>query len=402
VTTRPVQVLVIDQARGVWGAQRYLLRLAPLLHERGVELTLAGPRSLELHQAWLDAGLRAVHLDAPVERSIRNAGRPGVAGIVREAGNGLQAARRIARLARDGGYDVLWANGHWTHLDTGVAGKMSRTPVVLHLHEEAVPGLGRGLRSAAVLAATRTVAVSRAVAAGLPPFAAGRVDVIPNGVDTQAMSPPSAAQARRMRDQLGIAADELLVLAATRLDPSKRIEDLISCVAGLKDRRIRLVIAGSTSGYPDYEGRVREQGAALGETVRFCGNRDDMAALFGASDVVVHTGTVEGMPLTLIEAQACGTPVVAYDVAGVAEAMVDGSTGFLVPPCDVAGLRDAVRRLADDAALRAAFGEAARAHVLAHHGIETQAERNVEVLAQTCGRPRPAGAASRAMTRTDG
>ena len=397
MTRRPVQVLVLDQARGVWGAQRYLLRLAPLLRERGVELTLAGPQSLELHQAWLDAGLEAVHLDAPIERSIRNSGRPGVVGIVREGRKGLQAARRIARLATDGDYDALWANGHWTHLDTGVAGRMSRTPVVLHLHEEALPGLGRGLRSAAVLAATRTVAVSRAVAAGLPALDAARVDVIPNGVDTQAMSPPSQSQARRTREALGVAADELLVLAATRLDPSKRIEDLISCVAGLGDRRIRLVIAGSTSGYPDYERRVREQGAALGEAVRFCGNRDDMAALFGASDVVMHTGIVEGMPLTLIEAQACGTPVVAYDVAGVAEAVVDGRTGFLVPPCDVAGLRDALRRLADVAALRAAFGEAARAHVLAHHCIDTQAERNAAVLAEMCGRPLPA-VASRVAT----
>jgi glycosyltransferase involved in cell wall biosynthesis len=397
-----VQVLVLDQARGVWGAQRYLLRLAPLLRERGIELTLAGPRSLELHQAWLDAGWEAVHLDAPIERSIRSSARPGVAGIVREARNGLQAARRIARLATDGGYDALWANGHWTHLDTAVASRLSRTPVVLHLHEEALPGLGRGLRSAAVLAATRTVAVSRAVAAGLPAFAAGRVDVIPNGVDPQAMSPPSQLHARRTREALGIAADDVLVLAATRLDPSKRIEDLISCVAGLDDRRIRLVIAGSTSGYPDYERRVREQAAVLGENVRFCGNRDDMAALFGASDVVMHTGIVEGMPLTLIEAQACGTPVIAYDVAGVAEAVVDGGTGFLVPPCDVAGLRDAVRRLADDAALRVAFGEAARAHVLAYHRIETQAERNVAVLADMCGRPQPVSSASAVVVKGDG
>jgi glycosyltransferase involved in cell wall biosynthesis len=386
VTTRPLKVLVVEQARGVWGAQRYLLRLAPLLRERGVELTLAGPRALELHQAWLDAGFAAVHLDVPIERSIRNAGRPGFAGIVREARNGLHTARGIARLAHDGGYDALWANGHWTHFDTSVAGRLSRTPVVLHLHEEALPGLGRWLRAGAVSTATRAVAVSRAVASGLPRFAAGRIDVIPNGVDTQAMSPPSDAQARRTRDDLGIASDELLVLAATRLDPTKRIEDLISCVDAVGDRRIRLVIAGSTSGYPEYERRMRELGAALGESVRFCGNRDDMAALLGASDVVIHTGIVEGMPLTLIEAQACGTPVIAYDVAGVGEAVRDGITGYLAPPRDVTRLSGALRQLADPA-LRAQMGAKARVHALAHHGIEAQAERNVAVLAEMCGRP---------------
>jgi glycosyltransferase involved in cell wall biosynthesis len=124
----------------------------------------------------------------------------------------------------------------------------------------------------------------------------------------------------------------------------------------------------------------------FGDAVQFCGNRDDMAALFGASDVVVHTGTVEGMPLTLIEAQACGTPVIAYDVAGVGEAVRDGVTGFLAPPCDVPRLGDALRRLADPA-LRTKMGAAAREHALAHHQIETQAERNVAILREMCGRP---------------
>ena len=384
MTARPMRVLVVDQARGVWGAQRYLLRLAPLLRERGVELILAGPRSLEMHQTWLDGGFQAVHLDLPIERSIRSAGRPDRARVAREARSGLEVARRIARLARDAGFDALWANAHWTHFETSVAGRLCRTPVVLHLHEEAVPGIGRWLRAGAVRTATCAVAVSRAVASGLPRSAAERVRVIVNGVDTHAMSPASAEQARRTRDALGIAPDELMVLAATRLDPSKRIEDLIACVRAPGDRKIRLVVAGSTSGYPDYERRVREEGAALGQAVQFCGNRDDMAALFGASDVVVHAGTVEGMPLSLIEAQACGTPVIAYDVAGVAEAVVDGATGLLVPSRDVSRLRDALHRLADSAALRAGFADAARTHVLTHHRIEMQADRNLGVLTDIC------------------
>jgi hypothetical protein len=63
-TTR---VLVVEQARGVWGAQKYLMRLAPLLSESGVDLTLAGPSSLEVHDAWRDAGLRSVALDIRVD-----------------------------------------------------------------------------------------------------------------------------------------------------------------------------------------------------------------------------------------------------------------------------------------------------------------------------------------------
>ncbi|PXW99123.1 glycosyltransferase family 4 protein [Mycolicibacterium moriokaense] len=383
---RPLNVLVVEQGRGVWGAQRYLLRLAPLLRERGVELTLAGPRSLELHQLWLNSGFRAVHLNVPIDRSIRGSAGPSVSGIAREGYDGLTVARRIAALARSGGYDALWANGHWTHFDTSVAGRMSRKPVVLHLHEEALPGLGTWLRTGAVRLASRAVAVSHAVAAGLPQSTSERVHVIPNGVDAQAMS-PGDQDTTRLRAELRIPDGGLMVLAATRIDPTKRIEDLIECQRSLNDPRVHLIIAGATSGFPDYERRVREDASRLRNAVTFCGNRDDMTALFRASDVVVHAGTVEGMPLTLIEAQACAKPVIAYDVAGVAEAVRDGLTGILVPPTDVTGLTGALRGLVADATRRAEMGAAARLHVMAHHRIETQADRNVAVLAAVCGRP---------------
>jgi len=309
-----------------------------------------------------------------------------LAGIAREARNGLMVARRIATLGRSGDYDALWANGHWTHLDTSVAGRLARRPVVLHLHEEAMPGVGSWLRAGAVMLASRAVAVSHAVAAGLPDFAAERVRVIPNGVDTQLMSPGNLGTSG-LRAKLGVADDAVMVLAATRLDPTKRIEDLVACQRSLNDPRVHLVVAGSTSGFSDYERRVRTDASTLRETVTFCGSRNDMTALYRACDVVIHTGTVEGMPLTLVEAQSCGKPVIAYDVAGVKEAVHDGSTGILVPATDVALLTRALRELVNNPARRAEMGAAARVHALAHHRIEIQADRNASVLTDMCGRP---------------
>ncbi len=125
--------------------------------------------------------------------------------------------------------------------------------------------------------------------------------------------------------------------------------------------------------------------------ITFCGNRDDMTTLFRASDVVLHAGIVEGMPLGLLEAQSCGKPVVAYGVAGVPEATLDGVTGLLAQPRDVTGLAAALRTLADDHRLRAEMGAAARAHTLAHHRIETQAQANAAILTEMCGAPRAMG-----------
>jgi glycosyltransferase involved in cell wall biosynthesis len=392
---RPLRVLVLDQCKGVWGAQRYLLRLAPLLRAYGVELVLGGPRNLELHDAWLAAGLVAVDLDLPIERDLRSGGRPTLAGIAREARKGVRAARLIAGAARAGDYDAIWANSHWTHVDGSLAGRLCRKPVVLHLHEEAIPGLGQRLRGAAVRVAARTVAVSHGVAAGLPEGARKRVCVIPNGIDTEAMSPATEndqAELRHVRDGFGIGVDDVMVLAATRIDPTKCIEDLIAVIRAVDDPRVRLVVAGVTSGYPDYERDMRAMADQVPDRlVTFCGIRDDMATLFRASDVVLHAGTVEGMPLGLLEAQSCGKPVIAYDVAGVPEATIDGVTGLLARPRRVADLAAALRRLADDRRLRDEMGVAARAHVLAHHRIETQSRRNAAVLAELCGAPRVMG-----------
>jgi glycosyltransferase involved in cell wall biosynthesis len=393
VSSRPLKVLVLDQAKGVWGAQRYLLRLAPLLHELGADLTLAGPRLLELHDAWRQAGFDAVPLDIPTERDIRDQGhRPTISGIAREGRGGVRVARMIARMVRDGGYDAIWANAHWVHSDATLAGRMCRTPVVLHLHEEAIPGLGQWLRAAAVRMATQTVAVSDAVAAGHPALVRRRVRVIPNGVDVTAMSPESSANGDRrhaLRASLGVGDDDVMVLAATRLDPSKRIEDLLTAVRSLGDPRVRLVVAGTTSAYPEYERRVRAEAEALpAGQAHFCGRRDDMADLFRASDVVVHAGMIEGMPLGLLEAQACGKPVVAYRVAGVPEAVLHETTGLLATPGNADDLGGALSRLVADPALRAQMGASARAHVLSHHQLEVQAARNMEVLTEMCAASR--------------
>jgi glycosyltransferase involved in cell wall biosynthesis len=384
-------MLVLDQCLGVWGAQRYLLRLAPLLAESNIELVLGGPRNLELHDAWRAAGLDAVGLDLPIERNLRSNGRPTLGGIVEEAQKGLSAARRIASAARAGDYDAIWANSHWTHVDATVAGRLCRKPVVLHLHEEAMPGLGQRLRGAAVRLATRTVAVSHGVAAGLPESARKRICVIPNGVDTEAMSPATDDDhdgLRRLRASFGIGDDDVMVLAATRIDPSKCVEDLIETIRAVDDPRVRLVIAGSTSAYPEYECGVRAKAMGLpAGRITFCGNRDDMVSLFRAGDVVLHAGIVEGMPLGLLEAHSCGKPVIAYDVAGVPEATIHSVTGLLAPPREVTGLTSALRTLVGDRALRIEMGEAARSHVLAHHRIEHQAARNSALLREMCGGP---------------
>lgn len=382
-----LRVLVLDQGKGVWGAQRYLLRLAPLLREYGVELTLGGPRTLDLHQVWRDSGFEAIDIDLPTERNVRKGDRASLSALVSEGAAIPDVARRIARVVRDGDFDAIWANGHWTHLDAALAGRHTGVPTILHLHEEAMPGIGTWLRAGAVRIASRTVAVSNAVADGLPRAVRRRVDVITNGVDTEELSPSSdRSDAGRLRTELGVGGDDILVLAATRLDPCKRIEDLVDAIAAVSDPRVKLVVAGVTSGFPEYERDVLAAAQRkAGSRIVFCGHRDDMVDLLRGADILLHAGMVEGMPLGMLEAQACGVPVVAYRVAGVPEVVSHGATGMLAMPGQVEDLTRCLRTVLDDSDMRRSMASAARYSAVIRHGITLQARRNAELLATACG-----------------
>lgn len=394
MSSGPIRVLVIDQGKGVWGAQKYLLRLAPLLRRRGIELTLGGPEALELHGAWRDSGMSVEALPVPIERNIRVNGRPSVSRLLREGAGVRAVARSIGDAARRGSYDLLWANAHWIHMDVSIASRTAGLPAVLHLHEETEPGLGSWLRAGAVRLATHTVAVSQVVANGVPAPARQRVSVIPNGVDTDYYAPGTPADSpavKRIRTEFGIADGELMVLAATRIDPSKRIEDLVTAVLSLDDPRVRLVVAGTTSGFQDYQRNVVEDSIhRAGSQVTFCGPRGDVRDMLRASDVLLHAGVIEGMPLGILEAQACGVPVVAYSAAGVPEAVQDGTTALLAPPGDVDELGRLLRRVTADSGLRARMAAAARLNATARHDIELQADRNAELITELVGRTRAA------------
>jgi glycosyltransferase involved in cell wall biosynthesis len=94
--------------------------------------------------------------------------------------------------------------------------------------------------------------------------------------------------------------------------------------------------------------------------IHLLGYRADAHELLAGLDVFVLPSHFEGLPLTVLEAMHRAVPVVAYDVGGVAEAVVDGETGFVVPPGDEEALVDQVRRLVEDPDRRATMGTNAR------------------------------------------
>ncbi|MER7483427.1 glycosyltransferase family 1 protein [Streptomyces sp. NPDC126510] len=200
-------------------------------------------------------------------------------------------------------------------------------------------------------AADLTLAPSGAALHDLETHGVPRVRLWPRGVDTERFRPDRRDDAlRRALAPNG----ELIVGYVGRLAPEKQVE-LLAGACGLKG--VRVVIVGEGPSRPGLE-------QALPGAV-FLGRRtgDDLARIFASFDVFAHTGPFETFCQTVQEAMASGLPVVAPAAGGPLDLVAHGRTGLLVPPHDAAAVRDAVRSLAADAGLRAAYGTAGRATV---------------------------------------
>ncbi|MBI3216177.1 MAG: D-inositol-3-phosphate glycosyltransferase [Mycobacterium sp.] len=191
----------------------------------------------------------------------------------------------------------------------------------------------------------------------------GRIDVVHPGVDLQTFSPGDRAQARA---ELGLAPDESVVAFVGRIQPLKAPDVLLRAAAQLPS--VRVVVAGGPSGsglaVPD--GLIK-LAAELGITDRVTflppQTRQGLVALYRAADLVAVPSYSESFGLVAVEAQACGTPVVAAAVGGLPVAVRDGVTGVLVDGHDPGDWADALRTLlARDPAELAAMGSAAVAH----------------------------------------
>jgi glycosyltransferase involved in cell wall biosynthesis len=182
------------------------------------------------------------------------------------------------------------------------------------------------------------------VDSGLPP---GRVRTIWNGIDLDAF--PYKGPSRGGP-----------TVAVARLSPEKNIANLLRAAALVRDAdpEFRLEIAGDG---PCREDLVQlAQDLNLGMAVRFLGEVRDIPALLGRSQMFVLPSKSEGISLTLLEAMACGLPVVATRVGGNPEVVIDGETGFLVPSDDSPALARAILTMRQDGAKAAQMGRSGR------------------------------------------
>ncbi|MFL5902051.1 MAG: glycosyltransferase [Solirubrobacterales bacterium] len=293
-----------------------------------------------------------------------------------------QALLKLIRAARAFKPDIV-------HTHTAKAGFLGRQaalavrprPVVVHTYHghvlEGYFGAAKArlyleLERALARVSDRLLGVSQATVDDLvrlgvaPPE---RFRVLPLGLDLDPLAEPDERLRAASRSELGIGAEEILLVYVGRIVPIKRLDLLLRALAQARESepRLRLAVVGDGDERPQLERQAAELGIAA--DALFLGYRRELRPTFAAADVAVLSSDNEGTPVSLIEAAAAGLPAVATDAGGVGE-VVTGDTGIVVRRGDVAALASALVEMAADAQRRERCGRVARQRALDRYGAE--------------------------------
>lgn len=360
----PARLLFAPNSAEIGGANRVLLNLLDHLPRDRFEPWSLVPGRGPLRAALRARGVRTVSFDSVTP--------------ARRGGSARQLVALVALAARWAGrrVDLLHAQGPLSYRLAALA--IPAAARLCHFH---APPHAEGLRWAFRRRPDRLVACSDGVARALG-AALGRADlelpvtVVRNAVDVERWRPGAAGAVTAGRE---LPPHQHLVLLSGSLGPHKGVEDFLALSVALAAEfpTALFVVAGE-----DFAGRgayraemqARASETGLGGRIHFTGFLADPLPLVQSCALLVLPTRSEGLSQALLEAAACGKPVVAYDAPGVDEVVVGGRTGILVPHGDVAALAAAVRRLLGDTAERAAMGRAARDHVERDFPLRRQVE----------------------------
>jgi glycosyltransferase involved in cell wall biosynthesis len=207
---------------------------------------------------------------------------------------------------------------------------------------------------------------------------AAHAEAVRNGRDPAVFRPDPAAR-ERIRAELGVPWDRVVIIAVSRLVWHKGYPELAAAMRSVPGAELWVVGERLDSDRgADMAALLRASG--LGYRLRMLGYRTDIPALLAAADIFTLPSRFEGLPMSVIEAMLTGLPVVATNVRGPAEQVVDGVTGLSVPAGDAPALGSALGRLARDPDLRAGMGQAGRQRALDCYDEAKVLSRTLDLL----------------------
>jgi glycosyltransferase involved in cell wall biosynthesis len=301
---------------------------------------------------------------------------------------------QVRRLVRGRRPVIVHAYFFWSILYARILKKLGVVPRLVENRED--HGFNWGRHEYALLRSTcsapdRVICVSdsvRRTVIGRERLDPERTVVVWNGIEPA----PEGARDLDLRRALGFGAEDLVVGMVANLNrPIKGVGYFLDAIPAILREvpAARFLILGRGEG----EGPLREKARALGveDRVVFAGFRKEIERFYRTMDVSVLTSLSEGLSLTLLESMGHGLPVVVTRVGGNPEVVIDGETGFLVPPRDASLFAERVVRLLRDPDLRERMGRAGRARVESHFTLRDAARRYVTIYENVIEGPPNAG-----------
>jgi glycosyltransferase involved in cell wall biosynthesis len=346
----PLRIAIVCEYPTLNGGERSLLAMLPFWSTRQLQPFVLAPREGLLAGEMRRLGVAHVSLD-----------------LHGELGSRLPRVERERRLLSACGSvqpDLVHANSLAMGRLTGGISNRIAVPCTAHLRDilrltrTAITHLNHNERLIAVSHATRSFQISQ----GIDP---ARVFVIHNGIDTGEFRP----QPRNgwLREELGLPPAALLIATVGQIGLRKG-QDVLAAAAAINASSLReahYLLVGERYSTKD-ESRVFEQNvvrqfaeAGIAHRLHRLGYRRDVPRLLNEIDLLVHPARQEPLGRVLLEASACGRPIVATDVGGTTEILRDRESALLVPPDDASSLAASIRTVLLDSALAARLGSAA-------------------------------------------
>lgn len=305
-------------------------------------------------------------------------------------------------LSRKQKFAVIHA--HWllpNGFISAVVNRLLKIPFVITLHgsDIFVSKLNPIFKSMAKWTLKHAAMVTSVTPTFLPELAALGVPeekrcMIPNGVTPSVFSIPSQKRITNLRETLSIPENDLVVFALGRIVLKKGFDVLIQALPRVqkKVRNVTVIIGGDGTDLPRLKTLAEEQNVS--SIIRFPGtiNREDVPTYFHLCDLFVlpavfdPKGNVDGCPIVILEAMACGKPVVSSNISGIPIVVKDGETGLLVGEKNVDALAAAIITLLENPEKRKQFGRAAQQRIQQELTWSNTMEQFISIYQQNVNR----------------
>ena len=356
----PLTVLHVEAGRHLYGGALQVVYLLQGLQAEGVRNILVCPEGSHIAPAARDAGAEVIETPMGGDADL---------GLVFRL-------RRIIRRERPGLVHLHSRRG--ADLWGGIAARLAGVPVVLTRRvDNPEPAWWVGLKYRLY---QRVVTISEGIRRvlideGLSP---ARVSCVHSAVDAERYRPGCADRGVLARE-LGLSGEGPVLAVIAQLIARKGHRYLLEALPGIHEAVPGVQVVFFGRGPLEAELRAQVECAGLTEHVHFAGFRDDLERLLPCLDLVVHPAEMEGLGVSLLQAAACGVPIVAFPAGGIPEIVREGENGHLLPVGDVAGLRERIIELLQNPEQAREMGRCGRALVEREFSIESMVRGNLAV-----------------------